>query len=221
VKNGKGVVHAGDGRQAGRDARAVGRRLPRRWRAARPTPMKLYMGGKLKISGNVMASQKLDFLKKIDREAGARRPYEAKKGGAAPAAQRHRGAGSGAPAARPARKRRRPGDLQGARRAAREEPGAREGGRAVLSFNVKNAGRQLRRRPHGSGAVREGTGDAATTADRSTTTTSWRSPRGRRAAQTSTNTASCASTATFASRTSSSFSKTQLRRKAKDHGTHE
>ena len=29
-------------------------------------PQKLYFGGKLKISGNVMASQKLEFLKKID-----------------------------------------------------------------------------------------------------------------------------------------------------------
>ncbi len=31
-------------------------------------PQKLYFGGKLKISGNVMASQKLDFLTKIDPE---------------------------------------------------------------------------------------------------------------------------------------------------------
>jgi (3R)-3-hydroxyacyl-CoA dehydrogenase / 3a,7a,12a-trihydroxy-5b-cholest-24-enoyl-CoA hydratase / enoyl-CoA hydratase 2 len=30
---------------------------------------KLYFGGKLKISGNVMAAQKLDFLKKVDPEA--------------------------------------------------------------------------------------------------------------------------------------------------------
>jgi len=30
---------------------------------------KLYFGGKLKIGGNVMASQKLEFLKKIDRGA--------------------------------------------------------------------------------------------------------------------------------------------------------
>ncbi len=34
-------------------------------------PMKLFQGGKLKITGNVMASQKLDFLKKIDRAAVA------------------------------------------------------------------------------------------------------------------------------------------------------
>ncbi|MEM9491662.1 MAG: SCP2 sterol-binding domain-containing protein, partial [Myxococcota bacterium] len=31
-------------------------------------PMKLFTGGKLRISGNVMASQKLDFLQKIDPE---------------------------------------------------------------------------------------------------------------------------------------------------------
>src|SRR5581483_2845550 len=35
-------------------------------------PQKLFSTGKLKISGNVMASQKLDFLKKIDREAAAK-----------------------------------------------------------------------------------------------------------------------------------------------------
>ncbi len=34
-------------------------------------PQKLFSTGKLKISGNVMASQKLDFLKKIDRNAAA------------------------------------------------------------------------------------------------------------------------------------------------------
>ena len=51
-------------------------------------PQKLFMSGKLKITGNVMASQKLEFLKKIDRSAVA--------GGSAPAA------GAAAPAAAPA-----------------------------------------------------------------------------------------------------------------------
>ncbi|MDP3154164.1 MAG: SDR family NAD(P)-dependent oxidoreductase [Archangium sp.] len=37
-------------------------------------PMKLFQGGKLKITGNVMASQKLDFLKKIERPASALSP---------------------------------------------------------------------------------------------------------------------------------------------------
>jgi len=46
---------------------------------------KLYFGGKLKISGNVMASQKLMFLKKVDASAAADAIAKA-RGGAAPAA---------------------------------------------------------------------------------------------------------------------------------------
>jgi 3-hydroxyacyl-CoA dehydrogenase/3a,7a,12a-trihydroxy-5b-cholest-24-enoyl-CoA hydratase len=42
---------------------------------------KLYFGGKLKISGNVMASQKLEFLKQVDAAAAAK-AYAAKHGGA-------------------------------------------------------------------------------------------------------------------------------------------
>jgi len=50
----------------------------------RADPNKLYFGGKMKISGNVMASQKLEFLKKIDpasvKPSGAPPPAEAPKG---------------------------------------------------------------------------------------------------------------------------------------------
>src|SRR5207237_3756626 len=53
---------------------------------------KLYFGGKLKISGNVMASQKLSFMKKIDKD----KLVAAAKGGGGAAAV---GAGAaGAPA---------------------------------------------------------------------------------------------------------------------------
>ena len=45
---------------------------------------KLYFGGKLKIAGNVMASQKLGFLQKIDAKAVAE-AYAKAHGGAAPA----------------------------------------------------------------------------------------------------------------------------------------
>jgi 3-hydroxyacyl-CoA dehydrogenase/3a,7a,12a-trihydroxy-5b-cholest-24-enoyl-CoA hydratase len=45
-------------------------------------PQKLYFGGKLKISGNVMASQKLEFLKKVD-SAAAMKAYAAKHAGGA------------------------------------------------------------------------------------------------------------------------------------------
>jgi 3-hydroxyacyl-CoA dehydrogenase/3a,7a,12a-trihydroxy-5b-cholest-24-enoyl-CoA hydratase len=57
---------------------------------------KLYFGGKLKISGNVMASQKLEFLKRVDAGAAAK-AYAAKNpsGGAAPAAST--GSASAAP----------------------------------------------------------------------------------------------------------------------------
>ena len=57
-------------------------------------PQKLYFGGKLKISGNVMASQKLTFLQKIDPERARKAVLEARSAGAAPAA---------APVAAPAR----------------------------------------------------------------------------------------------------------------------
>jgi 3-hydroxyacyl-CoA dehydrogenase/3a,7a,12a-trihydroxy-5b-cholest-24-enoyl-CoA hydratase len=48
-------------------------------------PQKLFMSGKLKISGNVMASQKLMFLKKVDPQAAMEAITKA-RGGAAPAA---------------------------------------------------------------------------------------------------------------------------------------
>jgi 3-hydroxyacyl-CoA dehydrogenase/3a,7a,12a-trihydroxy-5b-cholest-24-enoyl-CoA hydratase len=47
---------------------------------------KLYFGGKLKISGNVMASQKLQFLAKIDKQKYAHVVTGGGGGGAAPAA---------------------------------------------------------------------------------------------------------------------------------------
>ncbi|HSO00275.1 MAG TPA: SDR family NAD(P)-dependent oxidoreductase [Candidatus Nanopelagicales bacterium] len=63
--------------------------------------MKLYTGGQLKISGNLMASQKLNFLKKIDpaqaREAVA--AYRAKHGGGSAPAAAPPAAAPAAPAA--------------------------------------------------------------------------------------------------------------------------
>jgi 3-hydroxyacyl-CoA dehydrogenase/3a,7a,12a-trihydroxy-5b-cholest-24-enoyl-CoA hydratase len=56
-------------------------------------PQKLYFSGKLKISGNVMASQKLSFLKKIDPEHAKAAVLKARGGGTAAAAA------GGAPAA--------------------------------------------------------------------------------------------------------------------------
>jgi 3-hydroxyacyl-CoA dehydrogenase/3a,7a,12a-trihydroxy-5b-cholest-24-enoyl-CoA hydratase len=63
-------------------------------------PQKLYFGGKLKISGNVMASQKLMFLKEIDQEAAKKAVLAARqKGAAAPKAEAAPAASKGAGAA--------------------------------------------------------------------------------------------------------------------------
>jgi 3-hydroxyacyl-CoA dehydrogenase/3a,7a,12a-trihydroxy-5b-cholest-24-enoyl-CoA hydratase len=67
--------------------------------AGKADAMKLYMGKQLKISGDIMASQKLMFLKKIDpkqaaevvaklRSGGAAQPAAAAATGAAPAAKK-------------------------------------------------------------------------------------------------------------------------------------
>ena len=50
-------------------------------------PMKLFTTGKLKISGNVMASQKLDFLQKIDPEEAKAAVIAARSEGQGPSAQ--------------------------------------------------------------------------------------------------------------------------------------
>jgi 3-hydroxyacyl-CoA dehydrogenase/3a,7a,12a-trihydroxy-5b-cholest-24-enoyl-CoA hydratase len=58
-------------------------------------PQKLYFGGKLKVSGNVMASQKLNFLAKIDpREAAASSAPAPKTEGASSEAPTSSGAAS-------------------------------------------------------------------------------------------------------------------------------
>jgi len=54
--------------------------------AGKSDPMKLFTTGKLKISGNVMASQKLSFLQKIDPAQALEAVKKARAGGAAPKA---------------------------------------------------------------------------------------------------------------------------------------
>jgi 3-hydroxyacyl-CoA dehydrogenase/3a,7a,12a-trihydroxy-5b-cholest-24-enoyl-CoA hydratase len=110
--------------------------------------MKLFMDKKLRIGGNVMASQKLDFLRKIDAEAA--KQALAKKGAAAPVASPK----SEAPAAKA-------GGLAAtiftglSKRLAENPSLAREVG-AVLQFNVdgKSWVLDLASVP---GSVREGT----------------------------------------------------------------
>jgi 3-hydroxyacyl-CoA dehydrogenase/3a,7a,12a-trihydroxy-5b-cholest-24-enoyl-CoA hydratase len=45
-------------------------------------PQKLFFAGKMKVSGNMMAAMKLDFLKHVDKDA-AMKAYAAKHGGGA------------------------------------------------------------------------------------------------------------------------------------------
>jgi (3R)-3-hydroxyacyl-CoA dehydrogenase / 3a,7a,12a-trihydroxy-5b-cholest-24-enoyl-CoA hydratase / enoyl-CoA hydratase 2 len=98
--------------------------------------MKLFTTGKLKISGNVMASQKLEFLRKLDPRRAA--DVVAKLRGGAPAAV-------GAPAAAPAKAPEAAKDPQApkifaalAKRVA-ENPGLRQEVRATVRFDVKDA----------------------------------------------------------------------------------
>lgn len=59
-------------------------------------PQKLYFGGKLKITGNVMASQKLEFLKKMDPEKAKAAIAKAQGGASASASPSAKAASSGA-----------------------------------------------------------------------------------------------------------------------------
>jgi 3-hydroxyacyl-CoA dehydrogenase/3a,7a,12a-trihydroxy-5b-cholest-24-enoyl-CoA hydratase len=116
-------------------------------------PMKLYMGGKLKISGDVMASQKLDFLKKIDPKQ-ALEAVTKKKGGAAPQAAAQPAAA--APAASTAQAKA-PAILKAlGERLAKTPALAREYGGAVIQLDVKNPDGSWVIDLTGSGAVREG-----------------------------------------------------------------
>ena len=117
VKNGKGSCTKGTAEKPDvtlelSDADFVG------MASGQADAQKLYFGGKLKISGNVMASQKLEFLKKVDAAAAAK-AYAAKHGGAAAAA-------ATAAAARP---RRRPARRRSSRRAPRSSPRSRTSSR--------------------------------------------------------------------------------------------
>jgi 3-hydroxyacyl-CoA dehydrogenase/3a,7a,12a-trihydroxy-5b-cholest-24-enoyl-CoA hydratase len=122
--------------------------------------MKLYMGGKLKISGDVMASQKLDFLKKIDPKQ-ALEAVTRKKGGAAPQAAAQPAAAA-APAASTAQARA-PAILKAlGERLAKSPALAKEYG-SVIQLDVKNPDGSWVIDLTGTGAVREGKDAKATT----------------------------------------------------------
>ena len=120
--------------------------------------MKMYMGGQLKIGGNVMASQKLgDVLKGIDREA-AMKAYLAKHGAgaataAAPAAKSAAPAKAAAPAGTATRA---PAIFDALKdRLAKNPSLAKEVGK-VLVFKIKGTDKSYVVDLTGTGSVKEG-----------------------------------------------------------------
>ncbi|MBE2254175.1 MAG: SCP2 sterol-binding domain-containing protein, partial [Myxococcus sp.] len=112
-------------------------------------PMKLFQGGKLKISGNVMASQKLDFLKKLDRSAVVAAPSSA---AAAPAAQPSAPSEAKAPKLIAALKER-----------LAKNPGLAKEVDAVIAFKVKDGPSFTADLKSATPSVKDGADPAATT----------------------------------------------------------
>jgi 3-hydroxyacyl-CoA dehydrogenase/3a,7a,12a-trihydroxy-5b-cholest-24-enoyl-CoA hydratase len=101
LKNGKGAVIEGAGSEKSDTQLEI---TVEDWLAmasGKADPQQLYFGGKLKITGNLMASQKLSFMKKIDPEQ-AKAAIAAHKGKAATAAAPKAEAPKAAAAAAPA-----------------------------------------------------------------------------------------------------------------------
>jgi 3-hydroxyacyl-CoA dehydrogenase/3a,7a,12a-trihydroxy-5b-cholest-24-enoyl-CoA hydratase len=151
VKNGKGGVQAGasaaDTTLELSDADFLA------MTSGKAEAMKLYMGGKLKISGDVMASQKLNFLQKIDPKQALEAVMKKRGGGAsAPAAETTPTATSAAPSAAASA----PAIFKAlSDRLAKNTGLAKEVG-AVLQFNVTNPNAGWVVDLTGAGAVREG-----------------------------------------------------------------
>jgi (3R)-3-hydroxyacyl-CoA dehydrogenase / 3a,7a,12a-trihydroxy-5b-cholest-24-enoyl-CoA hydratase / enoyl-CoA hydratase 2 len=97
--------------------------------------MKLFSTGKLKISGNVMASQKLEFLRKMDPRRAAEVVAKL-RGSAAPAAA----AAPAAPAPAPAADPQAPKIFAALTKRLGENPGLQQEVRATVRFDVKDAG---------------------------------------------------------------------------------
>ncbi|HTB78068.1 MAG TPA: SCP2 sterol-binding domain-containing protein, partial [Polyangiaceae bacterium] len=99
VKNGKGSVVAGvnpaDTTLELTDADFLA------MTSGKADAMKLYMGGKLKIGGDVMASQKLSFLQKIDPKHAQEAVMKKRGGGTTAGAGASADAGAGAKAHKP------------------------------------------------------------------------------------------------------------------------
>jgi len=126
--------------------------------------MKLYMGGKLKITGDLMASQKLDFLKKIDPKLAAE-AIQKKRGGAsakaAPAAASTGAVVAPAPSA-PKAEAKAPALMKALGERLGKNPGLAKEVGALVQLDVTNPEGHWVLDLTGAGAVREGTEAKAT-----------------------------------------------------------
>jgi 3-hydroxyacyl-CoA dehydrogenase/3a,7a,12a-trihydroxy-5b-cholest-24-enoyl-CoA hydratase len=124
-------------------------------------PQKLYFGGKLKISGNVMAAQKLEFLKKVDPDA-AMRAFAQSPAAQAPAASSP--AASAPAASAPAQGKaesKAPGIFTRLAERLAQNPGLAAEVGALLQFHIKSPDRSYVVDLRGAPDVHEGTDAAA------------------------------------------------------------
>jgi len=159
VKNGSGSVTAGAGTAdttlelADADFLAM--------TSGKADAMKLYMGGKLKISGDVMASQKLSFLQKIDPKEAAEAVAKKRAGAGASAAPPPAAAPVATPTASPSATASLVFKALGERLA--KNPGIAKEVGAVLQFDVKGTDKSWTVDLTGAGVVREGRDPKAAT----------------------------------------------------------
>jgi 3-hydroxyacyl-CoA dehydrogenase/3a,7a,12a-trihydroxy-5b-cholest-24-enoyl-CoA hydratase len=157
VKNGKGAVTAGAIDKADTTLELSDADFMD-MTSGKADPMKLYMSGKMKITGDVMASQKLDFLKKIDpKEAMA--ALQKKRGGGASA--QASAAVATSPAASQAAKA--PAIMKALGERLGKTPGLAKEVGGVLQFDVTGPDGHWVADLTGPGAVREGHEPKATT----------------------------------------------------------
>jgi 3-hydroxyacyl-CoA dehydrogenase/3a,7a,12a-trihydroxy-5b-cholest-24-enoyl-CoA hydratase len=128
LKNGKGAVI--EGTEGTADCTlALAERDFLDMTMGKSDPMKLFTTGKLKISGNVMASQKLQFLQKIDPQQAMAAVAKARAAGGGPKQAAAAGAGKAAKA---------PMIFTGLETRLKANPGLKDEVKAKVVFRVKD-----------------------------------------------------------------------------------
>ncbi len=155
LKNGKGSVEEGETKKADCTL-AITEANFLDMTSGKADSMKLFTSGKLKISGNVMASQKLNFLQKIDKEEAKAAVMRARAAGAA---------GKSAAASQPAgaAEANAPKVFAALAQRLAENPKLKDEVQAVVQFRVKEPeGAWVADFSSPTPAVQEGTSDKAT-----------------------------------------------------------